>query len=149
MLLQNKVSHRQWYAYFSCNIRSCKSGISFNDFLYFWNYFYTRCRFLPTWFRCIFDGLYSRFKFLIPAPNCVLRHTRRSIGSRKFSHQLLQRKIKFWASFDVSLYFIFLVKASTNHFYYSGQWMCVFKWQILCLTGSLTCTFIHHYVGIE
>ena len=39
---------------------NCKSGISFNDFLYFGNDFFTRCRFWPTWFRCIFDGLYTR-----------------------------------------------------------------------------------------
>ena len=81
-----------------------------------------------------FYGLCTRLKFLFPPPNCVMRHTRRPISSRKFSHQLLQRPTKFWASFDVSLYFIFLVDASTNHFYYSGQWLRVFKWQILCLT---------------
>ena len=68
-----------------------------------------------------FYGLYTRLKFLFPPPNCVIRHTRRSISSRKFSHQLLQRTTKFLASFDVSPYFIFLVDASTNHFYYSGQ----------------------------
>ena len=90
------------------NITNCKSGISFNDFLYFGNDFFTRCRFWPTWFRCIFDGLYTRLKFLFPPPNCVIRHTRRSKSSRNFSHQLLQRTTKFWASFDVSPYFIFL-----------------------------------------
>ena len=87
--------------------------------------------------------------FFFPPPNCVLRHTRRSISSRKFSHQLLQRTTKFWASFDVSPYFIFLVDTSTNSFDYSGQWLLVFKWQILCLTLSLTCTFIHRWIGIE
>ena len=101
--------------------------------------------FWPTWFRCIFDGLYTRLKFLFPPPNCVIRHT----SSRNFSHQLLQRTTKFWTSFDVSPYFIFFVDASTNHFYCSGQWLRVFKWQILCLTLSLTCTFIHHCVDIE
>ena len=149
MLLQNKVNRWKWYAYLSCNITNCKSGISFNDFLYFGNNFFTRCRFWPTWFRCIFDGLYTRLKFLFPPPNCVIRHTRRSKSSRNFSHQLLQRTTKFWASFDVSPYFIFFVDASTNHFYCSGQWLRVFKWQILCLTLSLTCTFIHHCVDIE
>ena len=139
----------KWYAYLSCNITNCKSGISFNDFLYFGNDFFTTCRFWPTWFRCIFDGLYTRLKFLFPPPNCVIRHTRRSKSSRNFSHQLLQRTTKFWASFDVSPYFIFFVDASTNHFYCSGQWLRVFKWQILCLTLSLTCTFIHHCVDIE
>ena len=137
MLLQNKVNRWQWYAYFSCNIMNCKSGISFNDFLYFWNDFFTRCKFWPTWFWCIFDGLYTRFKFIFPAPNCVIRHTRRSLSSRNFSHHLLQRTTLFWASFDVSPYFIFLVDASTNHFYYSGQWLCVLIWQILCLTFNL------------
>ena len=63
---------------------------------------------------------------------------KRSKSSRNFSHQLLQRTTKFWASFDVSPYFIFFVDASTNHFYCSGQWLRVFKWQILCLTLSLT-----------
>ena len=92
---------------------------------------------------------YTRLKFLFPPPNCVIRHTRRSKSSRNFSHQLLQRTTKFWASFDVSPYFIFFVDASTNHFYCSGQWLHVFKWQILCLTLSLTCTFIHHCVDIE
>ena len=106
-------------------------------------------RFWPTWFRCIFDGLYTRLKFLFPPPNCVIRHTRRSKSSRNFSHQLLQRTTKFWASFDVSPYFIFFVDASTNHFCCSGQWLRVFKWQILCLTLSLTCTFIHLCVDIE
>ena len=67
------------------------------------------CKFWPTWFGCIFDGPYTRFSFIFPAPNCVLRHTRRSLSSRKFSHQLLQRTTKFWASSNVSLYFIFLV----------------------------------------
>ena len=134
MLLQNKVNRWKWYAYLSCNITNCKSGISFNDFLYFGNDFFTRCRFWPTWFRCIFDGL----KFLFPPPNCVIRHTRRSKSSRNFSHQLLQRTTKFWASFDVSPYFIFFVDASTNLSYCSGQWLRVFKWQILCLTLSLT-----------
>ena len=52
--------------------------------------------------------LYTRLKFLFPPPNCVIRHTRRSKSSRNFSHQLLQRTTKFWASFDVSPYFIFL-----------------------------------------
>ena len=149
MLLQNKVNRWKWYAYLSCNITNCKSGISFNDFLYFGNDFFARCRFWPTWFRCIFDGLYTRLKFLFPPPNCVIRHTRRSKSSRNFSHQLLQRTTKFWASFDVSPYFIFFVDASTNHFNCSGQWLRVFKWQILCLTLSLTCTFIHHCVDIE
>ena len=121
------------------------SMISFN----FGNDFFTRCRFWPTWFRCIFDALYTRLKFLFPPPNCVIRHTRRSKSSRNFSHQLLQRTTKFWASFDVSPYFIFFVDASTNHFYCSGQWLRVFKWQILCLTLSLTCTFIHYCVDIE
>ena len=123
-------------------------GIFFNDFLYFGNDFFTRCRFWPTWFRCIFDGLYTRFRFLFPLPNCVIRHTGRSISSRNFSHQLSQRTTKFWASLDVSPYFIFLVNASTNHFYCSGQWLCVFKLQILCHTLSLTCTLIHRFVGI-
>ena len=91
----------------------------------------------------------TRLKFLFPPPNCVIRHTRRSKSSRNFSHQLLQRTTKFWASFDVSPYFIFFVDASTNHFYCSGQWLRVLKWQILCLTLSLTCTFIHHCVDIE
>ena len=100
-------------------------------------------------FSCIFDGLYTRLKFLFPPPNCVIRHTRRSKSSRNFSHQLLQRTTKFWASFDVSPYFIFFVDASTNRFYCSGQWLRVFKWQILCLTLSLTCTFIRHCVDIE
>ena len=104
MLLQNKVNRWSWYAYFTCNITNCKSGISFNDFLYFSNDFFTRCNFWPTWFWCIFDGLYTRFKFIFPAPNCVIRHTRRSLSSRKFSHQLLQRTTKFWASFDVYHY---------------------------------------------
>ena len=149
MLLQNKVNRWKWYAYLSCNITNCKSDISFNDFLYFGKDFFTRCRFWPTWFRCIFDGLYTRLKFLFLPPNCVIRHTRRSKSSRNFSHQLLQRTTKFWASFDVSPYFIFFVDASTNHFYCSGQWLRVFKWQILCLTLSLTCTFIHHCVDIE
>ena len=45
---------------------------------------FTRCRFWPTWFRCIFDGLYTRLKFLFPPPNCVIRHTRRS-KSREIS----------------------------------------------------------------
>ena len=92
-------------------------------------------------FGAFFDGLYTRLKFLLPPPNCVIRHTRRSKSSRNFSHQLLQRTTKFWASFDVSPYFIFFVDASTNHFYCSGQWLLVFKWQILCLTLSLICTF--------
>ena len=110
MLLQNKVNRWKWYAYLSCNIINCKSGISFNDFLYFGNDFFTRCRFWPTWFRCIFDGLYTRLKFLFPPPNCVIRHTRRSKSSRNFSHQLPQRTTKFWASFDVSPYFIFFCR---------------------------------------
>ena len=84
-------------------------------------------------------------KFLFPPPNCVIRHTRRSKSSRNFSHQLLQRTTKFWASFDVSPYFIFFVDASTNHFYCSGQWLRVFKWQILCHTLSLTCTPLCRY----
>ena len=149
MLLQNKVNSWKWYAYLSCNIANCKSGISFNDFLYFGNDFFTWCRFWPTWFWCIFDGLNTRLKFLFPPPNCVIRHTRRSISSRNFSHQLLQRTTKFWESLDDSLYFIFLVDDSTNHFYCSGQWLCVFKWQSLCLTLSLTCTFIYRFVGIK
>ena len=107
MLPQNKVNRWKWYVYLSCNITNCKSGISFNDFLYFGNDFFTRCRFWPTWFWCIFDGLYTRLKFLFPPLNCVIRHTRRSKSSRNFSHQL-QRTTKFWASFDVSPYFIFL-----------------------------------------
>jgi membrane-bound acyltransferase YfiQ involved in biofilm formation len=49
-----------------------------------------------------FDALYTRLKFLFPSPNYVIRHTRRSISSREFSHQLLQRATQFWASFDVS-----------------------------------------------
>ena len=109
------------------HITNCKAGISFNDFLYFGNDFFTRSRFWPTWFRCIFDGPYTRLKFLFPPPNCDIRHTTRSINS----HQLSQRTTKFWASLDVSLYFIFLVDASTNRFYCSGQCMRVFKWQIL------------------
>ena len=128
---------------------NCKSDISFNDFLYFLNDFFTRCKFWPTWFWCSFDGLYTRFKFIFPVPNCVIRHTRGSLSSRKFSHQLHQRTIKFWASFNVSPFFIFLVGASTNHFYYSGQWLRVFIWQIVCLTFSLTCTFIHRCVDLE
>ena len=100
-------------------------------------------------FGAFFDELYTRLKFLFPPPNCVIRHTRRSKSSRNFSHQLLQRTTKFWASFDVSPYFIFFVDASTNHFYCSGQWLRVFKWQILCLTLSPTCTFIHRCVDIE
>ena len=128
---------------------SLEKKIAYKTFLYFRNDFFTRCRFWPTWFRCIFDGLYTRLKFLFPPPNCVIRHTRRSKSSRNFSHQLLQRTTKFWASFDVISYFIFFVDASTNHFYCSGQWLRVFKWQILCLTLSLTCTFIHHCVDIE
>ena len=96
-----------------------------------------------------FYGPYTRFEFIFPAPNFVITHTRRSLSSRKFSHQLLQRTTKFWASFDVSPYFIFLVDASANHFYYSGQWLRVLIWQILCLTFNLTCTFIHRCVDLE
>ena len=32
----------------SCNITNCKSGISSNDFFYFLNDFFTRCKFWPT-----------------------------------------------------------------------------------------------------
>ena len=46
-------------------------------------------------YGAFFDGLYTRFKFIFPEPNCVIRHTRRSLSSRKFSHQLLQRTTKF------------------------------------------------------
>ena len=149
MLIQNMLSRWLWCAYLSCNITNCKSGISFNDFLYFWNDFFRRCKFWPTWLWCIFDGLYTRFKFIFPAPNCAIRHTRRSLSSREFSHQLLQRTTKFWAIFDVSPYFIFLVDASANHFCYSGQWLCVLIRQILCLTFILPCTFIHRCVDLE
>ena len=45
MLLQNRVNRWQWNAYCSCNTKNCKSGISFNDFLYFWKDFFTRCKF--------------------------------------------------------------------------------------------------------
>ena len=152
MLLQNKVNRWKWYAYLSCNITNCKSGISFNDFLYFGMiYLMISLRDadfgLPDFGAFLMD--YTRLKFLFPPPNCVIRHTRRSKSRRNFSHQLLQRTTKFWASFDVSPYFIFFVDASTNHFYCSGQWLRVLKWQILCLTLSLTCTFIHHCVDIE
>ena len=106
-------------------------------------------KFSPTWFWCIFDGLYTRFNLFFLAPNRAIRHTRRSLSSRKFSHQLLQRTTKFWASFDVSPYIIFLVNASNNHFYYSGQWLRVLIWQNLCLSFSLTCTFIHRCIDLE
>ena len=149
MLLQNKVNRWKWFAYLLNNITNCKSGMSFNDFLYFGNDLFTRCSFGLPDFSAFFMDFTPDSKFLFPPPNCVIRHTRRSISSRKFSHQLLQRTTKFWASFDVSPYFIFLVDASTNHFYYSGQWLRAFKWQILCLMLSLTCTFIHRWVGIE
>ena len=150
MLLQNKVNRWQWYAYHSCSITNCKSGISFNDFLFFLETISLQdADFGLPDFGAFFYGLYTGLKFLFPLPNCLIRHTRKSINSRKFSHQLLQRTTKFWASFDVSPYFIFLVDASTNHFYYSGQWLRVFKRQFLCLTLSLTCTFIHRWVGTE
>ena len=42
-----------------------------------------------------FGALYTRFKFIFPVPKCVIRHTRRSLSSRKFSHQLLKRTTKF------------------------------------------------------
>ena len=46
-------------------------------------------------FGAFFHELYTRLIFLSPSPNCVIRYTRRSISSRKFSHQLLQRTTKF------------------------------------------------------
>ena len=82
MLLQNKVTVDSDMPTFSAISRTVNLAspsmisfiletISLRDTDFGW----------PTWFRCIFDGLYTRLKFLFPPPNCVIRHTRRSKSS--------------------------------------------------------------------
>ena len=68
---------------------------------------------LPDFGAFLMDSTPDSF---FPPPNRVIRHTRRPISGRNFSHQLPQRTTKFLESLDVSPYFIFLVDASTNHF---------------------------------
>jgi hypothetical protein len=104
---------------------------------------------LPDFGAFLMHSTYTRLTFLFPSPNCDIRHTKGPISSGVFSHQMLQRATQLWENFDVSPYFIVFVDASTNNFYYSGQWLCVFKWQIVCLTLRLTSTFTHRCVGIE
>jgi len=93
-------------------------------------------------------GLYTRIKYFPPPSNCVIRHSRVSISSSKFIHQLFQRTAMFWASFDVSPYFIIFVDTFTNHFFNSGKWLCVYKWQSVYLTLTVTCTCMYRCVGI-
>ena len=109
----------------------------------FWNDLFKRWKFWPTWSWCIFNGLYTRFKFILPASNCAIRHTRRSLSSRKFSHQLLQRTTKFSASFHLSgrrFYQPFLPQWSMAGCINMANFMSYF---------SITCTFIHRCVDLE
>ena len=43
---------------------------------------------LPDFGAFLMDSSQIHF---FPAPNCVIRHARRSLSSRKFSHKVLQR----------------------------------------------------------
>jgi len=104
-------------------------------FSYLGNVFLTRCILWSTWFRCIFYGLYTRIKCVLPPCNCVIRHTRRSIISSNFSHQLFQWTAKFWASIDVSQYFILFVDTFINHFYYCNS--C--QWQMANFISYIDC----------
>ena len=49
---------------------------------------------LPDFGACLMDSTTDSNLFF-QAPNCAIRHTRRSLSSRKFSHQLLQRTTNF------------------------------------------------------
>ena len=69
-----------------------------------------------------------------------IRHISRSINNRNFSKYLFQRTTYLWVSFYGGPYFLFLDNTFINNFYYSCQWLRVFKWHLsLSLSFSLIC----------
>ena len=71
-------------------------------------------------FGCIFDGHYTGLKFLFPPPNCVIRHTGRSISSRKFQSSIALKNNQVLSELGYKPVF----HLSCRHFYQSFllQW---------------------------